>query len=261
MVDVTPPPFVHLPNKFKNDEEIAIYFDHLNRMLLQLWQRTGGNRDYVENNELAQDNQSKIASLHAEISALKGNLRDIQGLTQPNLLGDVYTRLESLENSQKTAQLGSVLSRLDDLESEIMPIVLYSESSGGGSSGVFVPNSISGGSQLSTGASGAILTVTPPSGERAVLVSLLCQGAGSESGITISVGGTNIISAGQLAGSAISSGQFIISSGVSSEHTTTESAYITPPIIGGVDEAIVVTKDTGSTSNFISYSTMTGTIK
>ena len=44
---VNPPPQIVLPEAFKNDPMVANYFEERDRVLLQLWQRTGGASDAV----------------------------------------------------------------------------------------------------------------------------------------------------------------------------------------------------------------------
>ncbi len=46
-ITVTPPPQIQLPNSLSKDADTRTYFRHLNRMLLQLWRRTGGSSDSI----------------------------------------------------------------------------------------------------------------------------------------------------------------------------------------------------------------------
>ena len=54
-VKVNPPPQIVLPEEFKNNLAVANYFEQLDRVLLQLWTRTGGSTDKIENAESSFD--------------------------------------------------------------------------------------------------------------------------------------------------------------------------------------------------------------
>lgn len=54
-VNVNPPPQIVLPEEFKKDLNVANYFEQLDRVLLQLWTRTGGATDKIENSESSFD--------------------------------------------------------------------------------------------------------------------------------------------------------------------------------------------------------------
>ena len=113
-----------------------------------------------------------------------------------------------------------------------------------GGSGGFVSKFISGELLVSSGASGTIITLTPPAGQRVLLTRL--GASADESGITLAINGDNVVSSLTLAGegTAVGVGEFIIGAyGTGSE----------PPILGKTDEAITVIKDTGTTANNISY--------
>jgi hypothetical protein len=51
MSNVNPPPQVRMPKKWSADRSINTYLTHLNRVILQLWQRTGGATDIIQTSE------------------------------------------------------------------------------------------------------------------------------------------------------------------------------------------------------------------
>lgn len=133
-----------------------------------------------------------------------------------------------------------------------MADVPFSDVVGGASSG-FVPTFVSGSLSIASGSSGDILTITPPAGKRARLMALMIV-SGQESGITVSVGGNEVIDSKTLT-TAVGNGRFQI--GVSSDGDDT--SVVSCPYLEAQDgESIVVTKDSGSTGSVIFYSYMYG---
>ena len=119
-------------------------------------------------------------------------------------------------------------------------------------SGDFITRLI-GGAVISAGASGDLVTLTPPSGQRVRLTHLSNVAALTESNISVIVGGVDVtgvvsINGGAPTGSSRSVGSF--------------QAYAAgnPPngnhthLTGGTDEVVVIRKTTGSTSNDLYYS-------
>ena len=47
-INVNPPPQIKLPPELAKDRATRTYFQHLDRMLLQLWKRTGGADDLID---------------------------------------------------------------------------------------------------------------------------------------------------------------------------------------------------------------------
>ena len=50
-VNVNPPPALMIPKRFAGDREAVAFFDQQRTILFQLWQRTGGTNDLINNNE------------------------------------------------------------------------------------------------------------------------------------------------------------------------------------------------------------------
>ena len=71
MANVNPPPQIKLPKKFQQDRDARIYFDHLSRVILQLWDRTGGSSDLI--NEAATNFNTSSASAIFDIYSRIGS--------------------------------------------------------------------------------------------------------------------------------------------------------------------------------------------
>jgi len=80
---VNPPPQIVLPEAFKNDPMVANYFEERDRVLLQLWQRTGGASDAVNeaNTNFNINLVSQITQLRREIDGLPDFTIDTTGFT------------------------------------------------------------------------------------------------------------------------------------------------------------------------------------
>lgn len=65
MIKVNPPPQLVLPESFKNDIGVVNYFAELDRVLLQLWTRTGGATDAIA--ELGGDSQTGFNAMTQEL--------------------------------------------------------------------------------------------------------------------------------------------------------------------------------------------------
>ena len=117
-----------------------------------------------------------------------------------------------------------------------------------GTSG-FVSRESSGEKVVSTGASGDIIVLTPPAGQRVKLTKLICT-TGPETGITITVGLTTVVNSLDLednTATSFAANEFIVG-------TSSGSAISPiPEILGKTNEVVTITKDTGSTSSNINY--------
>ena len=118
----------------------------------------------------------------------------------------------------------------------------------------FVADETSGMLLLSSGASGDIITLTPPSGKRVRLESL--YSTGDEAIITVTVGAATVVNSLTLTTNAaptLASGEFTVgntgSSGGNGGASTNQ--YL---LTKNSNDTIVITKDTGSTGTIIYYS-------
>ena len=87
MALVNPPPALRLPESLRQNQEARVYFEQIQRILFQLWARTGGGNDDINdllndqsalegevNEALGQiDNVARIASINALTADFKGN--------------------------------------------------------------------------------------------------------------------------------------------------------------------------------------------
>ena len=48
MATVSPPPILRKPRQFNEDRDVRSYLDAIERLLLQLWDRSGGGNDLIE---------------------------------------------------------------------------------------------------------------------------------------------------------------------------------------------------------------------
>ena len=122
----------------------------------------------------------------------------------------------------------------------------------GGSSGGFEVETASGINIVAAGASGVLFTITPAEG-KSIRLTYLTQtnSTGRESGLSLDVGTKNIFSGANLVGSSVNAGNLAIND--ISIGTSTLSGSISQSIQGKPDEAIVLTKDAGTTDNNVIY--------
>lgn len=125
--------------------------------------------------------------------------------------------------------------------------------------GVFVPTFLSGTQEVSIGASGAIITLTPPTDERVLLSSLL-NASVNETDIKLTVGADDLIT-NTLNYSNSTVGKFAVGQGGAGTVNEANTAGTYPEIMGGVNEVIVVTKTTGTTGAAIKYAYQFGVLK
>lgn len=120
--------------------------------------------------------------------------------------------------------------------------------------GEFIPTFTSGTTILNSGASGNIITLTPPAGERVRLTALSTLGAVQEADITVQVAGVDAVTSKELGGSNLSvANRFIISNVGDPDIGTADLAGVFPPITGKTDVVITVVKDSGSTIQALNY--------
>jgi hypothetical protein len=122
--------------------------------------------------------------------------------------------------------------------------------------GILITKLISGGLTVSSGASGTLVSLTPPAGERVVITNLVSDTGGIEADLSVEVGGTAVISGGTLASGNITGGSsFYV--GINNTDTNGAANGILG-ITGGKNETIDIIKDSGTTSFDIHYQYMFG---
>ena len=118
MSNVTPPPMARVPQNI--NKELAQFLTDTNRILLQLWQRTGGATDAIEDNPAVTANDIQISRLKGDINALQDALRALEIDTHTITLDDIYKRLNTLEQEiHLPPNLDDINQRLESLEAQI----------------------------------------------------------------------------------------------------------------------------------------------
>ncbi|MCP4322673.1 MAG: hypothetical protein GY787_12680 [Alteromonadales bacterium] len=126
-----------------------------------------------------------------------------------------------------------------------------------GGGGVLAVSGFTAAQQISAGASGDLLVITPPQGKRAALNGLCVTSAGSDiTGITITSGVRSVITSKTLTASdARGVNEFNI--GTVFLNGSAGSPGNIDMIVGELDEVIIIKKDSGTISHDILYSSFT----
>ena len=112
----------------------------------------------------------------------------------------------------------------------------------------FITRFVSTVQTIAATSSGDILTLTPPSGQKVKLNGLVS--IGTETGITITIAGSNVITSKTLASQNTGlNDHFCIRGNIISSGELSTAG----DIVGGVDEELVIKKDSGSTALDIKY--------
>jgi hypothetical protein len=81
-VNVNPPPQLRIPDKFFNDPEIRSFYEQQQRIIFQLWIRTGGSSDSVASTEEELTSTgSRVARNAARLNAIEKVDFDIEIIT------------------------------------------------------------------------------------------------------------------------------------------------------------------------------------
>lgn len=71
MARVNPPPILKIPKAFLNDKEVRSFIEQQNTIIWQLWNRVGGNNDFVEESKQnITSTSSRVSRNAAVINAL-----------------------------------------------------------------------------------------------------------------------------------------------------------------------------------------------
>jgi len=71
-ISVNPPPQLRIPETFRKDKVIRKFFEQQNRILFQLWNRTGGSNDAIE------DSQQNITSSSSRVSRNAARINSLE---------------------------------------------------------------------------------------------------------------------------------------------------------------------------------------
>lgn len=119
----------------------------------------------------------------------------------------------------------------------------------GAAGGGFVTKFVSASQVVASGASGDLITLTPPAGQKVKLTSLVAFGV--EALISITVNAVNVVTTKSLnSGDSVVVDQF----SVGAANNTGGEIADQEAISGGTDEVIIVKKDSGTTGVNINFS-------
>ena len=110
-INVNPPPTMKIPKQWQNDPEISAYYKNFDRMMLQLWLRTGGANDSISDVEDAQD--GALSRVHSRLGDIEKTINDLQvDSTMP-----INKKQES--EHYGTISLDYINKRLTDIEAQL----------------------------------------------------------------------------------------------------------------------------------------------
>lgn len=115
MANVNPPPIPRIPRQFLQDVETRGFFQEVQRILFQLWLRSGGGSDAIQN-----------ASGISEFDGVDGLIDRIEELEALDV--GSHKNLEDLE-ALEPSYYENLIDRLEELESAFDDPVVYSEES------------------------------------------------------------------------------------------------------------------------------------
>lgn len=81
-VPVNPPPALRIPEQFSKDQEVLNFFEQQQVILYQLFRRTGGSEDFVEDNDTSTTSlSSRVSRNSAKINSLEKQAFDVIPIT------------------------------------------------------------------------------------------------------------------------------------------------------------------------------------
>lgn len=123
MAKVNLPP-LKIPQKILQDRESADYFDRLNFIIFQLWKRTGGGGDTIENN---------VTNISVNATDIAINTADIEALDNVNPIGAVnasdYQKpfYESVQSANYQTFIDEIIKLSADITITLNPYPLDKE--------------------------------------------------------------------------------------------------------------------------------------
>lgn len=122
---VNPPPHIKIPKEFLDSPALRPYFQQINNLLFQLWKRTGGSTDAVD--ELQAINTFETTAINAQTAAQLARVDELEAEligTRFQLmayLSQLKTTTDELEAMQMNynamaARMAALSDRIDDVE-------------------------------------------------------------------------------------------------------------------------------------------------
>jgi len=108
------PRLQRIPKDLLKDRDIRNYFEELERFLHDLWVRTGGGNDIVE------DNQSlSFNAIQSDLSNVKIELDNIKRTSNAQVVASLSLRIEQIESSMRQNNIGYLMQKIDELEAQL----------------------------------------------------------------------------------------------------------------------------------------------
>ena len=113
MADVDPR-LQRIPKQLLEDRNVRIYFEELERFLHDLWVRTGGGNDIVE------DNQSlSFNAIQSDLSNVKIELDNIKRTSNAQVVASLSLRIDQIESSMRHNNIAYLMQKIDELEAQL----------------------------------------------------------------------------------------------------------------------------------------------
>lgn len=109
---VNPPPQLKIPPAFLKDRETREFVKQQNTILFQLWHRTGGNEDFVDELITGNDISRALATKPAQLFNLKSQIEEASDRIEANEI-DLSTR-------PRMSDLFKINQRVDELIDELI---------------------------------------------------------------------------------------------------------------------------------------------
>jgi len=113
-----------IPPKFLNDPELRPFFEYLNRFLHDLFVRTGGGDDAIENIEESSVTEVQTSTLLATNRRLEKRIEDLEGSNDNEVLNSKIAKLNAKVNKLVNELIDAVKALAPDLEQESEKVVL-----------------------------------------------------------------------------------------------------------------------------------------
>lgn len=111
---VVDPRLNRIPQELLKARDTRLYFEDLERFLHDLWVRTGGGNDIVEDNQYLSFN-----AVQADLSNVKNELDNIKRTSNSQIMASLSARIDQLESSlHASRKIGQLMKRIEDLEAQ-----------------------------------------------------------------------------------------------------------------------------------------------